>query len=337
MTRKRLGRIFCLTGSLVWAVRPLTPQVNSGGVVAAPSAVVDFTNAGQTIPARKQASDPGTCTLGENYFNTTTGVLKVCTATNTWTNYAPPAGASGGIPYYSSANSTASSSTLSANSVVIGGGAGAAPKTTGVTIDASNNISTSGTLTTGLAGSAHGKLALGELPSNGATTAGWEAPDLVTSSLSLVFPNANPVANSFMLFPAPTGGQSQWSWGTFGNGLSVSGGTVSADSTVVLSQAAAQVGSPWKCTDAGSSGTTYSCTMTPSLLAYTDKQPIIFTPNTSCTGGTTTLNINNLGSKNIYKSDGTTSPAANDCRAALPMWLFFVGSMNSGSGGFLMR
>jgi hypothetical protein len=77
--------------------------------------------------------------------------------------------------------------------------------------------------------------------------------------------------------------------------------------------------------------------MSPSLLVYTDKQPIIFTPNTSCTGGTTSLNINNLGSRNIYKSDGATSPAANDCRAGLPMWLFYVGSLNSGSGGFLMR
>jgi hypothetical protein len=145
-------------------------------------------------------------------------------AANTWTNYASPAGTSGGIPYYPSANALASSGTLSSNSVVGGGGAGAAPKTTGVTIDGSNNISTSGTLTTGQAGSAHGKLALGELPSNGATTVGWEAPDSVTSSLSLVFPNANPVANSFMLFPVSASGQSQWSWGTFGSGLTVSGG-----------------------------------------------------------------------------------------------------------------
>jgi len=337
MTRKKFGRIFCAISMLAWTLQPLRPQISSGGIVAAPSAVVDFTNAGQTIPARKLASDPAACTVGESYFNTTSGVLKVCTAANTWTSYALPAGTSGGVPYYASANSTASSGTLNANSIVVGGGAGVAPKTTGVTIDGSNNISTSGTLTTGLASSAHGKLALGELPSNGTTAVGWEAPDSVTSSLSLVFPNANPVVNSFMLFPAPSSGQSQWSWGTFGSGLTVSGGVVSSDSTVMLSLAAAQVGSPWKCTDAGSSGTAYSCTMSPALTAYTDKQPIIFTPNTSCVGGTTTLNINNLGSRNIYKSDGTTSPAANDCRAGLPMWLFYVASLNSGSGGFLIR
>ena len=337
MGRKQLGRICCVITTLVWASRPLAPQVSSGGMVAAPSAVVDFTNAGQTIPARKLAADPAVCTVGENYFNTASGVLKVCTAANTWTNYAPPAGTSGGVPYYSSANNTTSSAVLSANSVVVGGGSGAAPKTSGVTIDASNNISTSGTLTTGAGGSVHGKLTLQELPSNGATTVGWESPDAVTASLSLVFPNANPVANSFMLFPVPTSGQSQWSWGTFGSGLSVSGGVISADSTVMLSLAAAQLGSPWKCTDAGSSASAYSCAMSPALLSYADKQPIIFTPNTSCAGGTTTLNINGLGAKNVYKSDGASSPAANDCRAGLPMWLFYVVSLNSGSGGFLMR
>jgi hypothetical protein len=67
-------------------------------------------------------------------------------------------------------------------------------------------------MTTGSGGTSHGKLALGELPSNGTATVGWEATDLVTNSLSLVFPNTTPAANSLMLFPAPTSGQAQWSW-----------------------------------------------------------------------------------------------------------------------------
>ena len=195
-----------------------------------PSAVVDFTNAGQTIPARKVASDPSTCTVGEQYFNTTSNVLKVCTATNTWTTSSAPPGASGGVPYYSSASALASSSMLNANSVVVGGGAGAAPKASGVTIDASNNLSTPGTLSTGSGGSSHGKLALGELPANGAQTVGWEAPDSITSSLSLMFPNANPTANSFLGFPAPTAGVAQGSWFTFGTGL-VAGNPVTIDTS----------------------------------------------------------------------------------------------------------
>lgn len=242
MNPNRFYRTSCLLACLGCANPALQAQVSSGGVVAAPSAVVDFTNAGQTIPARKLASDPSTCTVGEQYYNTTSNTLKLCTATNTWTlpsgsvasvgltspndiftiSGSPvtssgnltltPAGTSGGIPYFSGASSLASSAVLGANGIVIGGGAGAAPKSTGVTVDSSNNILTPGTLTTGSGGTSHGKLALGELPSNGNTTVGWEAADLVTNSLSLVFPNAAPSANSVMLFPAPASGQAQWSW-----------------------------------------------------------------------------------------------------------------------------
>lgn len=50
-------------------------------------------------------------------------------------------GTSGGIPYYSGTATIASSAALTANAIVKGGGAGAAPTASGVTIDASNNIS----------------------------------------------------------------------------------------------------------------------------------------------------------------------------------------------------
>jgi len=245
MNQNSLRRFACFIACFGCAGTAVRSQVSSGGVVAAPSSVVDFTNAGQTIPARKLAADPATCTLGEQYFNTTSNVLKVCTAANTWT--APgggsvssvgltssnniftisgspvtssgtltltPSGTSGGIPYFSGANAMASSATLAANSIMVGAGAGVAPKTTSVTIDASGDITTPGTITSGSGASSHGKLALGELPSNGSTTVGWEAQDLISNSLSLVFPNAAPAANSLMLFPAPTSGQSQWSWTT---------------------------------------------------------------------------------------------------------------------------
>ena len=213
MARKTFWQLVIMT-SLAWSSDPVKAQVSSGGVIATPSAVMDFANAGQTIPARKLSTDPSTCTVGEQYFNTTSTVLKVCTVTNTWTTFTP-AGTSGGIPYFPAANALASSAMLAADGVVVGGGNGAAPKTTGVTIDASNNIATTGTVSTGAGGTARGKVAMGELPSNGGDSVGWEAPDLITASLSLVFPNANPGANNIMLFPAPTSGQSQFAWTTF--------------------------------------------------------------------------------------------------------------------------
>ena len=143
MTRKTFRQLAVMT-SLAWSGFTVKAQVSSGGVIATPSAVMDFANAGQTIPARKLSSDPSTCTLGEQYFNTTSTVLKVCIAANTWTTFTP-AGTSGGIPYFSAANAMASSAILAADCVVVGAGSGAAPKTTGVTIDASNNLATTGT------------------------------------------------------------------------------------------------------------------------------------------------------------------------------------------------
>jgi len=230
MIPNSLQRALCVTTLLACASQTLKPQVNSGGVVATSSAVFDYTNAGQTIPARKAGADPATCTPGEQYFNTTSNVAKACTAPNTWTTYTP-SGISGGIPYFSTVNAMSSSAMLSANGVVTGGGAGATPKTTGVTIDSSNNLFTPGTITAGSGGNLHGKLALGELPSNGGTTDGWEAPDLLTTSLSLVFPNANPAANSIMLFPAPASGQSQWSWSAIPNCLDAGGNHLNFNSS----------------------------------------------------------------------------------------------------------
>lgn len=58
------------------------------------------------------------------------------------------AGTSGGISYFSATNTIASSALLVATAVVTGGGAGAAPATTGVLIDASNNVTGVVALTT---------------------------------------------------------------------------------------------------------------------------------------------------------------------------------------------
>lgn len=50
-------------------------------------------------------------------------------------------GTNGGVPYFSSTSTIASSAALTANAIVKGGGAGAAPAASGVSIDASNNVS----------------------------------------------------------------------------------------------------------------------------------------------------------------------------------------------------
>lgn len=55
----------------------------------------------------------------------------------------PTSATSGGIPYFSSSSAMLSSAALAANAIVVGGGAGAAPKTTGCTIDATNTLTCS--------------------------------------------------------------------------------------------------------------------------------------------------------------------------------------------------
>jgi hypothetical protein len=263
MNRDSLRRILCFIVCFGCASHTLRSQVASGGLVALPSSVINFSNAAQTIVARQLSADPATCTVGEQYYNTTSNVLKVCTAANTWTTPGggsvssvglatanniftiigspvtssgtltlTPSGTSGGIPYFSGASAMASSAVLGLNGIMVGGGAGAAPKTTGVTVDASGDVTAPGTLTTGSGGSSHGKLALGELPTNGAATVGWEAQDLIATSLSLVFPNATPSANSLMLFPAPNGsGQSQWTWTTIPSCLDSGGNHLNFNSS----------------------------------------------------------------------------------------------------------
>lgn len=48
-----------------------------------------------------------------------------------------------------------------------------------------------------------------------ANSVGWGAPVTVTAALRLLFANALPIANQFMLFPAPTASESQFVWTTF--------------------------------------------------------------------------------------------------------------------------
>lgn len=331
MNRNRLRRIFCFIACFGCATHAVRSQVASGGVVAAPSSVIDFTNAGQTIPARKLAADPASCTLGEQYFNTTSNVLKVCTAANTWTpsggsvssvglatannvftiSGSPvtssgtltltPSGTSGGIPYFSGANAMGSSGALGANGVVVGGGAGAAPRATGVTIDASNDLTAPGTITSGTAATTHGKLALGELLSNGTTTVGWEAQDSIATSLSLVFPNATPAANSLMLFPAPTSGQSQWSWTAIPGCLDSGGNHLNFNSaTGALTCGTTSSGSAQTAITVANAGTTGTTINTLTKLTGTPSTAVISSANdTGGAIGVTTAGAGTTGSATI--------------------------------------
>jgi hypothetical protein len=59
--------------------------VTSATGVPSISSTLDFSNATSFTPP-KAAADPGTCTVGQEYYNTTNNTMHTCTATNTWTS-----------------------------------------------------------------------------------------------------------------------------------------------------------------------------------------------------------------------------------------------------------
>jgi hypothetical protein len=358
MIPKSFHRIFCFAACLLWTHHLLSQQLSSGGLTATPSAVFDFSNAGQSIPARKQASDPAACTVGEQYFNTTSNVLKVCTATNTWTAGLTQTTAQAGTPWKcvdaGSSGTAYACNMLPAPSAYVdnqlliftpntscaGGattinvqslGAKNIFKIDGATNPAANDCRAGQPVIlvydAGLS-SGNGAFQIASLLGNAASGGGGGLGD--PGSNGLVKRTA---LNTTAAAVAGTDYQAALIPGT---GIAIAGSTISADTATMLTQATAQAGAPWKCTDAGASGATYSCVMVPAPSAYFDRQLVIFTPNASCSGGATTLNIQSLGAKNIYKIDGATNPAANDCRAGQPMLLLYNASLSSGAGAFQM-
>src|SRR5919205_765734 len=49
---------------------------------------VDHSNAEKTIPQKARVLEPGRCSVGEVYKNTTTGALRHCIGPNTWADIA---------------------------------------------------------------------------------------------------------------------------------------------------------------------------------------------------------------------------------------------------------
>lgn len=84
----------------------------------------------------------------------------------------------------------------------------------GVTIDDSNNVSTPGTFSSGVGSGNAGAadLTAGTSQAIGPNVFGWGAGATMTTSVRLESPNAVPVANSVMLFGAPTSNKATWAY-----------------------------------------------------------------------------------------------------------------------------
>ena len=69
--------------SSVWDIS--SAGVASGLTGITSTGTVDFTGS-TSFRIHETSSDPGTCTVGQQYFNTTDNTVKTCTSTNTWTS-----------------------------------------------------------------------------------------------------------------------------------------------------------------------------------------------------------------------------------------------------------
>lgn len=90
------------------------------------------------------------------------------------------------------------------------------------------------------------------------------------------------------------------------------------------------------CSASSSSPTTYTCSTSSTYAAYTNGALAVFdVGGTACTGSTaTTLNINSIGAKRIYRYDGTSNPESTDCAANANLLLVYDTSLNSSAGGW---
>lgn len=119
---------------------------------------------------------------------------------------------------------------------------------------------------------------------------------------------------------------------------SAAGQTLSADTSVLLSNASAQTMTPFTCIDAAGTDT-YACNVTPTLAAYpttTGLLYVVLTPNTANTGAAS-LNIQAKGAKPIYKNTDGTDLSDNDLRAGIPILLKWDAGSNSGNGAFFVE
>lgn len=108
--------------------------------------------------------------------------------------------------------------------------------------------------------------------------------------------------NPFTGLPDLTGGSSGGSC-TAGAGITCVGATISVDTAVIESRATAQAGTSTYCRST-TGNDTYTCSLTPTLTAYTTGSCLVLNPDTANTT-TATLNVDALGAVSILGPFGS--------------------------------
>jgi hypothetical protein len=104
----------------------------------------------------------------------------------------------------------------------------------------------------------------------------------------------------------------------------------SINTAIVQTRANAQSGTDTRLVITGSDGTTFAAAMTPTLTAYSDGMVVQFRPDQNCSGAAT-LNIDTLGAKNLFESQGAT---AITCAAGEQIPIWYDSTANDNVGGW---
>ena len=88
------------------------------------------------------------------------------------------------------------------------------------------------------------------------------------------------------------------------------------DSAVVQTQAGHQSGATLLCASAGGSANTYSCSLSPALVAYSRGMVLNWIPDVNGAGGPTTVNVDALGPVPVKTGDGGASRRPGTLSAA---------------------
>lgn len=84
---------------------------------------------------------------------------------------------------------------------------------------------------------------------------------------------------------------------------------------------------PLPLTTTSSSATTYTATGNPTLTVLTNGVRLLWdVGGTACTAGPVTLNVDSLGAKSVFESDGITNPVAGDCTANKKVQIVYNGT-----------
>ena len=270
------------------------------------SQVVDFSTASATRPMKTGVTLPATCAEGEMFFKSDAPAganLYGCVAANSWmaqrsqSDLPPVAGFT---------DTVLTNDGVSARWILLGGDLGGAPGVTKVQGIQQRPVASTAPLD---------QQALVWNSTDGR----WEPRTLASAQGSPAWENdGSPVGTRTVVNVLPGFGLT--------TALSDTGSKITiqqiVDTGVIQTKADYQSGNARLCATNTGSATTFGCSLSPVLVAYTTPLVLYWRPDTAASGGPTTLNIDSLGPKPVKLSDGISDPAAGDVEAGTlyPIW-----------------